>query len=186
MAARSLCSRLRILGRLKWLIIISVAMLSVVGLLAFHAWRNVPSRKVRRLLEAMVDIPDGAVILLYFGRSFDEVRAELDDMGPVAVPALTDALGDESTEIRRLAAAQLGRSDDPRAIEPLVRCIREEKYRPAPSIVVQLRAIKSLVEIRDPRAVNALMEWLSSSDTRYRAPAEKALKRIQDKQQAVP
>jgi HEAT repeat protein len=106
---------------LRWLFALGgVLYLAVLGgLYAWNTWRS-PTRVAVQEHPAE-DQP--IIALLYELRSAHprrpaEVQAKLDAHGPAAVPALIAALND--WQIHHLAAYQLGRLRDPRAIFPLV------------------------------------------------------------------
>jgi HEAT repeat protein len=109
-----------------------------------------PAQKVPRLLHELRDLPGRREISArtLFARSHETVEADIDGFGTSAVPALIDALADvrETPMIREYAAAQLGRLKDPRAVEPLIKCVQDRPVRVE-------SAFGALGQIKDPRAV---------------------------------
>ena len=84
-------------------------------------------------------------------------RPEID-----AVPFLIDALDDERLEIRVAAAQDLGRSDDPEAVNPLLKALGDDE-------AVQTTAIRALGALNHPKALHGLIAALSSDDAFIRA-----------------
>ncbi len=78
------------------------------------------------------------------------------------VPKLIQSLSSrDSGEVLR-AIKTLGRSGDPRAVEPLINILTSKMHQ-----FIKLKAIDSLAEIGDARAVPALVEELKTSPTPY-------------------
>lgn len=106
-----------------------------------------------------------------------EVRAAacfaLGQLGdPHAIPALTDALKDERFAVRQEAAVALGTLGDVRAVEPLITLLEQNDSRQSLAPDVYLRA---LAKTRDPRAIEALVDFLVDSDANLRRLAAEGL-----------
>jgi hypothetical protein len=130
-------------------------------------WRDLPAQKVPRLLHEFQNSPGRREISLrsLWARSPDAIQADLDALGASAVPALIDVLADLGEGFgRNLAARQLGKLRDLRAVEPLIQCLEE---RP-----VQVHdAFHALVEIKDPRAADPLLVCLQDDNYDIRSLA---------------
>jgi HEAT repeat protein len=89
-----------------------------------------------------------------------------------SVERLIEMLASDRHEHARIAAAfALGRIGDPRSLEPLITATRQEND-------VARVAVVALGEIRDRRAVQALVEHLRDKDWRMRRVAAEALAAI--------
>lgn len=91
------------------------------------------------------------------------------------VPGLIKALGyqkDTYGVMRRTAAETLGAIGDPRAVEPLIAALADERVR--------ITAIEALGTIGDPRAVDPLVSTLNDPERYRREAAAKALGTIGD------
>ena len=153
----------------------------VVALASLYWWREAPERKVPRLLRELRDLPTGKFEIFYLGRSSEQIHTDLDRLGPRAVPALIEALDDTYPTIRYLAAGQLGRVRDPRAVKPLIRCVQKD-----PDYVVRAWAAGALGDIGDHRATDTLIASLKVEDSHLRFRAAKALGKIGDKRAFEP
>ncbi len=71
--------------------------------------------------------------------------------------------------------ARLGASGDPRAVQPLVKALRDNSY-----VVERRHAVTALGELSDPRAVETLIEALDDEDVEVRTAAANAIGRIGD------
>ena len=67
--------------------VLIVGLLLLCGGTAFYFWRESPDQKVPHLLREMRDLP-GEFEMYYLGRSYDQIQADFDRLGPRAVPAL--------------------------------------------------------------------------------------------------
>ncbi|UIE38585.1 HEAT repeat domain-containing protein [Leptodesmis sichuanensis] len=94
---------------------------------------------------------------------------------PQVVDSLINALSDSDYLTRREAAKALVRIGDPRALEPLTKCL----YDPGGTTLlrgdVRHYAAKALAKINTPQAVQSLINALQSSDNEARSAAERAL-----------
>ena len=109
--------------------------------------------------------------------------------GEDEIQVLKEILGDANeTEFRKKAAKELGKSGDVRAVDSLINSLNDR-----PNVVQDI--IVALGEIRDPKAVNPLINILERLDKRpnihsqadvNRATAAEALGRIADKRAIVP
>lgn len=132
-----------------------------------------PETNVRQLLAEMSHQPGGNIDLGFTGRMYYEVQADFDRLGRSAVPELIRALDDPSSSIRRLAAGQLGRLGDQRAVVPLIALLADEEF------IVQYWAAQALGQIGDPRAIKPLTSLLlNSHDDGLRQRAADALDNI--------
>jgi HEAT repeat protein len=139
------------------LIVAGVALVFTLPPLAWQWYRqSIPEQAVPRLLRD----PSPAA------------QAKLEALGTRAVPGLIDSLGDRNDDALRTAAAmQLCTLNDPRAVEPLIRCVEE---RP-----VRVRwAIMALSMLKDARAVEPLLKCLKNDDHHVRCSAANALANI--------
>ncbi|MBN2358457.1 MAG: HEAT repeat domain-containing protein, partial [Deltaproteobacteria bacterium] len=76
----------------------------------------------------------------------------------------------DSFRVRTQAAAVLGRLNDPRAVDPLIRCLREDD-----SYAVRGAAAAALGHVGGATAVDSLFTALSDDDSFVRSLAENAL-----------
>lgn len=97
---------------------------------------------------------------------------QLDD--PTAVPALIASLQDDDREVRLQAAGALAKIGDTRAVEPLLdRLTAQEDYAR-----VQIVCVIGLGDLRDPRAIPALVRILEVGDPIFRSAAAESLGKI--------
>ncbi len=165
---------------------------AMFGLYWWWGWREAPQRKVPRLLRELRDSPSDRVRssqLFSFARRRESIQADLDSLGPSAVPALIDALNDRghpnptlpgyADVIPNFAAEQLGKLRDRRAVEPLIRCLQERPVRVH-------YAFGALGAIEDPRAVDALIACLNDKGNGVPLGAIGALAKIGDRRAFEP
>lgn len=94
----------------------------------------------------------------------------LASIGIPAVDPLVASLRDSHPTVRGMAAEALGRIQDPRTIEPLIRALeRDEDY------LVQVAAVAALRKKSDPRAVDALLRARYHGNWRVRSLATTAV-----------
>jgi HEAT repeat protein len=156
-----------------------------------HAGEDAARDALQTLGHPMLDLPQavaqvvaqGAWGVLIRALTCTQVREVVVGLGAPAVPALIQALGDWSENVRRAAAEALGKLGDPQAVPPLIQALgdRSENVRRA--------AAEALGKLGDPQAVPALIEALGDwgdlwSENVRRAAAE-ALGKLGDPQ-AVP
>ena len=91
-------------------------------LAGINCWYEMPERKVPRFLRELRDTSHGGLDQLYLGRSAEVIHADLDRLGRDSIPALIKALNDSDEFVRYLAADQLGKLRDSRAVKPLICC----------------------------------------------------------------
>lgn len=92
------------------------------------------------------------------------------------VPALVETLGDHDLEVRQAAVAALSNMGDPRAVQALMRILRDDAVDD-----VRAAAAFALGEIEDPAAVPALAEALRTDrSAEVRKNAAWALGQIED------
>jgi len=110
--------------------------------------------------------------------------AELARLGEPAVKPLIQALEDESWEVRKRAAAALGKIGDTRAVEPLIHALKDEYWN------VNKKAEEALGEIGDKRAVKPLIQALkdeepalSHSQPAFQQAVKDALEKIEKREQ---
>ena len=94
---------------LKHKVVLIVGLLLLCGGVAFYIWRESPDQKVPRLLREMRDLPHGEFEIFYFGRSYDQIQADFDRLGPRAVPGLIEGL---TTHTRRYVTSQRASSEE--------------------------------------------------------------------------
>ncbi|NVM30815.1 MAG: HEAT repeat domain-containing protein [Candidatus Helarchaeota archaeon] len=94
---------------------------------------------------------------------------------PEAEP-LISALRDGDTTV----IDELGNLGDPRAVDPLIKCLKSK------DIKVRIKAAEALGKIKDLRAVRPLIEKLTDSKTWIRSAAVKALGNLGDKRAVEP
>lgn len=152
----------------------AILVVLVVMTAAFICWRCLPEYKVDRLLGELADRPGGNIDMLWSGRSTKAIQADFDKLGTNAVPGLVKALSDSSTTVRYLAAGQLGRLGDRRAVAPLIRSTSDA------NVIVACWAVAALGDIGDPKAVDTLLPFLQDADSHLRFCAAKALGQIGD------
>ena len=95
---------------------------------------------------------------------------------PNEVDRLIGDLKDTSWQIRWYAASALGEIKDPRAVEPLIATLKNDKNG-----YVRAMAAWALGEIKDPRAVEPLIAALSDESHGVRKSAPLALREITGK-----
>ncbi len=78
---------------------------------------------------------------------------------PAHVPALIQALGDRSPNLRRLAASALGKLKATDAVEPLLAVVQGDDAPQA-----RQYALKALGILRDPRAIDVLRRVLDDKE----------------------
>lgn len=89
----------------------AVTLLAVT--MALYAWFYSPARRTKVLLAELADRPGGHIDIGWIGRPSSEVIADLDAIGPAAVPYLIEELDNSDSTIRYLAARSrsLGESE---------------------------------------------------------------------------
>jgi HEAT repeat protein len=169
------------ISRRKLKIFIAVVLL-LGGGTAFYFWRQSPDQQTSRLLREMADAPRGKFSLSY-GRSHEQIQADFARLGPAALPGLIEGLHDGDPTIRYLAAGQLGRLGDRRAVDPLLAALND------PDFIVQYWAVQALGdigEVGDTRVVDALIPLLKHTDPGLRSRAAQALGMIGDRRAYEP
>ena len=96
------------------------------------------------------------------------------------VTEFINALKDENSCLRYVAAEALGEIKDPRAVEPLIFALKDEESG------VRSAAAKALGKIEDPRAVEPLISALKDKDWDVREAAAEALGEIKDPRAVAP
>ena len=81
------------------------------------------------------------------------------------VPAMIDSLeySDESYDNAATAAAALGDTPDPSAVEPLIKALQKPLSIKTRANIVKQSAMESLAKIHDPRATEAIAKILTTS-----------------------
>jgi HEAT repeat protein len=95
-----------------------------------------------------------------FARTSEAIHADLDAIGPEAVPALIEALkdvGEPEPWTRISAADELAKRKDRRAVKQLIACLRENPCRVP-------EAASALGAIGDASALDALFECVNRND----------------------
>lgn len=108
----------------------------------------------------------------------EETAAALASIGEAAIPALLDALQHEEWLVRLHAVESLGKTKSPRAVEPLLSILFNDR-----DSAVREDAVRALGEIGDPQAVEFL--FTAMREPGLRTLAVEALGRIGDRR-AVP
>src|ERR1035438_7250789 len=126
--------------------------------------------KLRRFLQISRWLAVG-ILLFYCGVA--HVPAGLGQ--PDEVGQEIAALKDANPQVRWDAAKALGRSKDPRAVDPLIAALKNTGDTP-----LRTEAAKALGEINDPRGIDPLIEALESSEYGVRGEAFHALGEIKD------
>jgi HEAT repeat protein/beta-lactamase regulating signal transducer with metallopeptidase domain len=85
----------------------------------------------------------------------EDISADESQLSPEIVPKLVETLADPDVGVRQAVVAALGEVADPRAVQALIRILRED-----PVDEVRAAAAWALGEIEDPSAVAALSEAL--------------------------
>jgi HEAT repeat protein len=140
--------------------------------------------RVLRLLIEWREAPEPNYVpdFNYWGRSRSEIDVDLSNLGSDDVPALCAALKktNNDPEIGSKIILLLRRFNDPRAIEPLIDCVRTHRGDSIPG-----QAIELLADMRDPRAIEVMVESL---DDRYQCAytAAIALSEFQEKRAVEP
>jgi HEAT repeat protein len=105
--------------------------------------------------------------------SSPRIAEVLVELGATAVPALVEALGQQSLNLRIWSARILGAIGDPLAVEPLLLQLED------PRAEVRGAAIEALGQLADPRGVQVLGSVLLRDPTpQVRAAAARALGRV--------
>jgi HEAT repeat protein len=150
---------------------------------------NDPDGAVRaKAFTAMSEITDPAAfgyiagIMIYrmpelTPRERQRVAEILIDMGPAAMPALINALGNGEIPTRRWAVRALGYLQDPAAVDPLLYTLRGPGLGD-PDPGVRYWAIDSLERLQDRRAVPELIKLLPPSDKDQVTPEAKAWREL--------
>jgi len=100
---------------------------------------------------------------------------EIQKYGTYAVPALIDALADETNSRLRVRAADaLGKIGDPKALHALILAMDDSQY------TVRESAARALGQTKDARAVDALVKAFQNGDWGMRKASAKALGNIGD------
>ncbi len=108
----------------------------------------------------------GPLITLYKkSRDPEHLRAIAHFKSKEAVPVFVEALdySTDSCEAAKVAANALGDVPDPSAVAPLIATLAKPLPIKTACNIVKLEAMKSLVKIKDPRAVDALVQVLQNS-----------------------
>ena len=116
-----------------------------------------------------------ALILYEVSRSTGpsyEFSKSIDSLGPIAVDALLNLLGTSNVDHMIHIILLLGRTKDPRAVEPLIELLQHENPR------VRRFSASSLNSFSDPRVVKALNLALDDQDDKVREDAKKSLEWI--------
>lgn len=93
----------------------------------------------------------------------------------VVLPALLNALGDASWQVREKAAATLGKLGQPTAVDALVDALKDDYWQ------VRLRAARSLGRLRQPKTVGPLIALLAHAVSNLRKEVALALGEIGDR-----
>jgi hypothetical protein len=93
------------------------------------------------------------------GGEIHGAEAVLLALGEAAVGPLIGALTSDSGPVSAEAARMLGKVGDPRAVEPLVQVLRDERQKPIPA-----SAARALGELGDQQAVEPLMRVFEEND----------------------
>jgi HEAT repeat protein len=104
------------------------------------------------------------------------------ECGRDGVPAFVNLLASSRPYARMIAAWVLGQSEDPRAVEPLIRALHDQDDD------VRGVAITELVRVwaKDPRLVEPLIAALRDRDQRVRREAARGLEDIRDERIVEP
>ncbi|MGD0858729.1 MAG: HEAT repeat domain-containing protein [Terracidiphilus sp.] len=132
--------------------------------------------KVRRSWQLRPNLVVGILLFSYGIARVPAGLGQIDDVGQE-----TAALKDADPEVRWHAAEALGRSKDPRAVDPLIAALKDTGDTPLRGI-----AAKALGETKDPRAVEPLIEALRSSESVVCWEAFRALGEIKDPRAVEP
>ena len=132
-----------------------------------------PLRAKPGFIESLV----GDVVGDVFGEDADfSSDADAQEVDSEIVPKLMNTLGDPNAEVRLAVVGAIGDLDDPRAVQALIRILRDD-----PVDEVRSAAAWALGEIEDPAAVPALMEALrNDACEETRKNAAWALGQIED------
>jgi len=106
------------------------------------------------------------------GRQRQAAREQLVEMGPVAVPALIQALGDSQEQVRWEAAKALTELPDPQAADPLVARLND-------SFGIRWLASEALINIGEPSFVPLVRALVATPDApRLRDSAHHVLTKL--------
>jgi HEAT repeat protein len=114
------------------------------------------------------------------GYLHDTAANALGKLGPEAIPAILEALGDADHNVREIAAGALAHLRDPRAVDPLIITLADK------SSDVRRTAVNSLGNQKDLRAVEPLIAALKDSQTTVRHNAAAMLGQLKDKRAVEP
>ena len=145
-----------------------------------HAGEDAARNALQTLGHPMLDLPQavaqvaaqGAWGVLIRALTCPQVREVVVGLGAPAVPALIQALGDDSNAVRRAAAEALGKLGDPQAIPALIKALGDYWYD------VRRAAAEALGKLGDPQAIPALIQALGDDEFRVRRAAAEALVKI--------
>ena len=149
-----------------------------------HAGEDAARNALQTLGHPMLDLPQavaqvaaqGAWGVLIRALTCTQVREVVVGLGAPAVPALIQALGDLSENVRRAAAEALGKLGDPQAVPALIKALGDDWN------AVRRAAAEALGKLGDPQAVPALIQALGDRSENVRRAAQQAIQQIQTKQ----
>jgi HEAT repeat protein len=139
----------------------------------FFWWRS-PSRRVRRIIDDQYVSPMSHDILSW-RRSPDSIYRDLDSLGEAAVLPLIELLHSTDPRVRQLAAWDLGRLHDQRAVDPLLAMLKQPTSE---ETLPREAAAMALGNIGGKRAAAGLLEHLNDPDDRVRGAVIDALRKL--------
>ncbi len=132
-----------------------------------------------KALEKLGWAPDSSEDVIAYLIAKDEWD-DVAEMGPEAADALWALLEDENDLQRSRAALALAKMGDERAVEPLIKGLKEGWF------LMRSEAVRALGEVGDERAVEPLMEMVREGDELLRSTAAEALGKIGDERAVEP
>jgi HEAT repeat protein len=129
-----------------------------------------------KALEALNNINAPAVVPAYVkalhdanDRVRDGAKDAINRLGAIGIGGLINALQEDNSYVRGIAAQALGKTGSPEVVQPLVNAINDEDAG------VRLSVISALTEMKDPSSIPALLAGLQDPDATVRRMAVHAI-----------
>ena len=158
----------------RFLLVIAIAVIILLAILT-----PTVQRKRQRLSSAEQRF-QRFILQLREGDESHRAAVKLGQSGdPRALSVLMTAIKDESFSVRRVAATGLGHVRDSRATETLLKALRDNRF-------VQNAAARSLRRLKDPEAVDPLLDMLKDPSPDVRSHAVWVLSAYRDPRTVEP
>jgi HEAT repeat protein len=160
-------------------IFILCAVLSAMALLQGCEKKSEPAEKPKpTTVEGLLDSVRDPQIL-WDARA--AVGDELAAMCPAAEDKLLAALKDENWHVRQIAVYALGKTKDPKVVEPMIACLKDGEEN------VRSQAIEAIIVLNDKQAVEPLLGVMEKdTDVDTRNTAVRALGSLKDTRAVEP